>query len=264
MDFEDYRDLLKEKIFPLMENNKHLSLRSIAKRCNVSHTLLIQVVNKQKNLSKEMGVKLTQKLSFDQKEREKFLTLLEYQTTKNEKLKEILFNRLLEITSYAKVKYIDNDQFALISNWYHWAILELTKIPSIEFRVSHIAKMLKVDENKIEEAIERLFKLNLIKYGKQERIEKSSPVINAETKIPDSYFKEHHSQMMRKSHQALYHQPIKEREISGMTVAINKESIPEIKGLVNDFKRKLSLHLNQATSKDAVYQMNIQFFSLTD
>jgi len=264
MDFPDYRDLLKEKISTLIENNKHLSLRSIAKRCSVSHTLLIQVVNKQKNLSKEMAVKLTQKLSFGQKEREHFLTLLEYQTTKNEKLKEILFNRLLEITSYAQVKQIDKDQFPLICNWYYWAILELTKVPSIEFRVSHIARILKVDESKIEEAIERLFKLKLIKYNKQEKIVKSSPVINADTKIPDSYFKEHHSQMMRKSHHALYHQPIEEREISGITVAINKKSIPEIKDLVNDFKRKLSLHINQANLKDAVYQFNIQFFNLTN
>jgi len=93
--------------------------------------------------------------------------------------------------------------------------------------------------------------------------QKTNQVITIPNNIPNNAIKEHHHQMISKADLTLETQSPADRDITGMTVAVDKKQLPEIKEKIDAFKKDLSSMINRKTKKNQVYQLNIQFFKLT-
>ena len=55
----------------------------------------------------------------------------------------------------------------------------------------------------------------------------------------------------------------KEREISCLTVSVDKNTAEQMKSLILDFKRRLFTMMQENSHSEEVYQINFQFFPLT-
>jgi len=55
-----------------------------------------------------------------------------------------------------------------------------------------------------------------------------------------------------------------QREFNGVTVAVSQKNLTLIKERIRDFRRDMNQLLSSETNPDMVYQLNIQFFPLTE
>ncbi|MBO9668301.1 MAG: DUF4423 domain-containing protein [Bdellovibrio sp.] len=80
--------------------------------------------------------------------------------------------------------------------------------------------------------------------------------------IPSAKIREGHRQFILRAADALEAHSVDQRDITGITMAINRKKFAEAKGLIEDFRRRLSTFL-ETGPRDSVYRLNVQLFPLT-
>lgn len=259
----DYRSVLRDKLGEKFKSNPHLSLRAVAKRSGLSHPMLSQVLGGRRNLTRESASKLIEFLDFTEEQKEHFLAMVEYSTTKSQAYREILLRKLTELAPRNEALILNNDIFQIVKDWYHSPILELSRITGLELTPKSIAQSLRLPELVAKSALDRLLKLGLLKRVNGKLVKAASTILSTH-EVPSASVREHHRQMIAKASEALEAQDISRRSITDMTIAISKDQVALAKAEIERFKGELSLKLNRTKSRTAVYQLNIQFFELTE
>jgi len=260
--FVEYRAILKEKLIQKQKSLPAFSLRSFAKKAGISQSMLSQVLHGNRNLSKKSAIKLVELLPFNGEESDFFISLVEYQTASSIHLKKHLFENICKNHPKTDVYEIQIDQFKIIADWYHIAILELTRLDKFVPSITYIANKLELSKLEATQAVDRLQKQGLL-IEKNNRWVKSNKIFETPANISNVHIREYHNQMLVKAVEALKDQSANKRDFSGMTIAINQKQLPMVREKIKAFKKELSQCLNQDPDKDQVYQLNIQFFSLT-
>ncbi len=206
--------------------------------------------------------------------------IMSYQLIPGEKLRNKIANKLginsddfIKLLSYQKIEdslYQDHtlDIFNIISDWHHYALLELIKLD--QYKNLNVAKeamalTLGITLTELEDAVHRMVSVGLLKVhipsGAIENTEQSSSsVFHAST---SKAHKNHQKQILEKAIDALDKIPITERSQTSMTVAIDKEKLPQAQEMIKDFRRKLSRFLSHSENLDDVYHLSISLYPVT-
>ncbi len=162
-----------------------------------------------------------------------------------------------------KLEYfkLTTDQFHLISDWWHYAILNLMNTKGFNSSATWIGQRLGLSSKIIQEAWDRLKRLNLIKKeGKKfirtySRLETSDELLNLS--VQKSHVKD--LELIEKS---ITQVSPEFRDHTSMTVVINKKSISKAKELIRLFQDRFSEE-TEVKEGDEVYKLSISFFPLT-
>jgi uncharacterized protein (TIGR02147 family) len=76
--------------------------------------------------------------------------------------------------------------------------------------------------------------------------------------------REMHRQMGELGVQSLDHVPVKERDVSGLTIGISETAYEKIIKEIADFRRRISSIVMEDTGEERVYRLNVQLFPLTN
>lgn len=159
---------------------------------------------------------------------------------------------------------INIDQFSFISDWYHYALLELVTLESFKSDVSWISNQLGISEEKTNMAINRLARLGLIKIDKKGKITTlNKNLTNAHQPVPASAHTEHERQLLKKALEALDDVPKAERSQSSMTMAIPSTRLIEARKKIKQFQRDMTLLMQRKGTRNTVYNLSISFYPLT-
>ena len=166
----------------------------------------------------------------------------------------------------ANYQQLSLDAFQVISDWYHYAILELMRLPDFNGDVSWIAKTLKISPAEVGIAIERLTRLEMIEI--QDGIWKDLSGGYSTTlgnNFTAAAFKNLQRQVLEKAMDALEEVPFEKRSQTSMTMAIDTDKIPEAKKLIVEFQRKLNKLLNAGDPKKLkeVYNLNVSLYPVS-
>jgi uncharacterized protein (TIGR02147 family) len=72
-----------------------------------------------------------------------------------------------------------------------------------------------------------------------------------------------HRQMGELAVRALDEIPVKERDISGLTLGVSENAFFRISQEIADFRRRISSIVMEDTGENRVYRLNVQLFPLT-
>ncbi len=142
MVIKDYRKDLKARFLEKKKKNNNYSLRAFARDLNLSVTVLHGVLKEERHLSNKNLKTLADRLGWSPLEIQKCLG--ERQTV-SDPTQAILFE----------------DEFQLISDWTHLAVLNLAKIKNIQ--VHTISERLGIPQTQSNEIVDRLCRLDFIK-----------------------------------------------------------------------------------------------------
>jgi uncharacterized protein (TIGR02147 family) len=163
-----------------------------------------------------------------------------------------------------KVTQIKLDLFTLVSEWHHFAILELVRLESFKPDPGWIAEQLDLDVRKVRAAIERLVNLELLRIdrsGDQEVWTPHTGVLQTTTDIPSAAIRNYHAQILKQAHRSLQRDPVEEREFSSGMLVVDVEQIPGIKQKIQKFQSRLSREIPRAAAlKQKLYCLSLQFF----
>lgn len=259
-----YRGILKEALAERQGRNPAYSLRSFARDLGIAPSRLSEVLNARRGLSSEAAERIAVKLGLNAQEREQFVLMVDGTHARSRARREAATQDLAQRRTETQVQAqtLSLDAFHLISDWYHYAILELCSCADFEPRLSWIAERLAITPNETELAVERLQRLGLLEItGDKWKVR--DDVTLSPAGVPSEAVKKFHRQILAKADQALAFQSLDERDFSAITMAIDAGRLPEAKALLKKFRREFAELLSSgSTTKDRVYNLSLQFFAL--
>lgn len=252
--------VLKEK----QQINRRFSLRSWTAQLGLAHASgLSMILNGKRNLKNDLAAKLSRGLGFSDREIRYFDLLVFLSNAKTLEEKEFYTRVLSTLRPEQSFSTLELDKFRLVSDWYHFAIANMTLLKNFKSDPAWVANKLGKDitEGQVKEAIERLLRLGILNKKKDGSLVKSKPSYQTTTDIPDKYLRKFHMQLINKSLVALEIEDVNRRDVTGIMMVIKKEEIPKAKQLIREFRKNISSIL-ESKEGDSVYQLNIQFFNL--
>ncbi len=242
---DSFRLYLQDLFLERRAKNPKYSLRAYAQSLALNHSSLSQILRQKRVVSSKTQHKICNALNLSPLERKKF------NIDGNPK------NR--------SFKKLSLEHFAVISEWYHDAILELFKCHDFCANPKWIAERLDIHVNEAQFALERLERVGLLgkNSDKQLRLQdfSTSALGNELTTVAQ---RKYQHQVLDRAIEAICNIPKSLREQCSMTMAIQLSDLPKIKKMIKNFQRKTCVFAQRPQVKaDQVYQLAISFYPHT-
>jgi uncharacterized protein (TIGR02147 family) len=261
--YQNYREFLKEALAEKAKTREGYSLRAFSQKIGVSNSFLSEVLSEKKALSMEVAFKIAVKLDLTESETQYLCLLVQLEQEKDLEFREVLQKRLTSLNPKRKSHDLTIDLFKVISDWYHFAILELTYLPGFSLDILAVSKKLGISKVEAELAIERLKRLELIEKDERGNYRKSHNYVLAESKIPNNVLKLYHKQILEKAMESILTQSPKERMSATDILPIDSKYLPEVDRLSREFSSAVLRLSEKSKVKDSVYALTVHFFNLT-
>ena len=235
------------------ENNPRYSLRAFARDLNIPNSRLIQILQKKRFVDLPLANKLSDSFSLPSPQKKQFIQIVQKEIEWRKKKKS--FGTLSELSG----KKLEIDQFSLIADPIHYSILALMELDDFVPSISFITSQLQEDERDILEAVERLQRLGFIHHSSLQLVDPQ--FVETPTDIPSQALRQHQKKKMQKTLQEMENVPIDLRDITSITLPLDKNKISEAKLLIKEFRKKMA-ELLTCEKKDDVYHLCIQLFLL--
>ena len=259
-DKTDYRFFLMQELETRKGKNKSYSLRAFSRNIGVTPSFMSQILNGKRVLSLKSAATLVQKMGWSQKRKQLFLSLLHMHTASNPESKLFLEQQAKDFSDLDFFE-LKEDQFALISQWYHFAIVELISLSEFKMDPHWISRRLNIDILLATEALERLIRVGLLRVDHEGKVFRSQAFHRIKD-IPSQAIRQFHRSHLHGALAALENQSFDTRDFSGTTLAVPLEKLSEIKVLIKDFRERLNRYCSEADKPNSIYQLSIQFFRL--
>ncbi len=260
---KDANQILKNILSERQAANGSYSLRAFARDLGISAPQLSNVMNGNRGLSPATTEKVMARLSLDPLEKEIFKSSLKANFALSKKERISSKAKLAELNQNSTAKFLDLDLFKAISNWHHFALLELIKIsPHSERTPAKFSEKLDVSENEVQLALGRLERLELIQKTKTSYQVNQDTVI-ADQGIPTEAIRNFHRQLLEKSIQALAFQSKDQRYGYSAAMPVKVKNVARAKKLIQKFRLDFAKEISTQEGGEEIYGLCFQFFQLT-
>ena len=242
-EFRDYRSFLKDELERRVAANPKYSLRAFARDLKIAPQVLSGYISAKRTLTIDAAVEIANRLEFDLPDSSYFLDLVLLAHSKSQQAQKIAEYRLNSQKNMPEYKSLEVEAFKVISDWYHYAILELTQTRGFKNDPRWISQRLGISEHEVQQAIERLLKLEILEADKKGCLRKTDSNITASYGTPSAAIRKFTRQLLLKAIDALEKQKFEERDITTITMAINPDRLEGAEKMITQFRRKLSEYL---------------------
>jgi len=288
----DYRETLREELASRCRINPRYSLRAFARDVGLAPSRLSEIFSGKQGLSREAALRVAARLGYTPEEAAVFGDQVESLHARGRMARESARERVERHLSEREMLRLRNETFHLISDWYYLAILELLTTEGFESDPVWLAKALGIGVTEVSLALDRLERFGFIdrKGPRWVVVEQKS---SAPGGVPSESIRKFHHQMISKAADAVWLQPIDQRELSSVVIAIDSRRLPLARKLIGEFWREFCTKMevgvdasaeesgardsarsgarsgasrsgteDPSVRKDRVYCLAIQFFAL--
>ena len=247
----EFASILKKELAARKSRNPKYSLRAFGKALGISAAALSKILNGKHRPSVDVYFKVARELGFTQE-------------TTASMLPEF-FSKALQGKS-KEYQSMSIDQFKVISDWYHFAILELIHVDGFKPRTTWIAKVLGISGKTAQGAVDRLIHMGMIFINGDGKWEDRAGTVSTLSTIP--FTTEAHRnlqfQILKGAMEALQTIPIQNRDQSGMTMAIDVSRLAEARDEIKRFRRKMCEFLKpEGTKRHEVFQLSVSLYPVS-
>ncbi len=133
-----------------------------------------------------------------------------------------------------QTRELSADLFRVVSDWYCFAILNLFDTVAFRADPKWIGSRLGISPAEAKLALERLERVGLTRRVKG-RLERDAAFVISSSGIPSEAIRSYHKQVLTKAMQALETQPVNERDITGLGIALDTRDLPDLIGELRKF-----------------------------
>ncbi len=240
----NFIQFLDQEFKARQSRNPSYSLRAFARSLEVSPAQLSQILSGKRNLTLKTIHRISSRLSLSPLEKENFLK--DWSTQKESH--EIRQKRVLQ-----------DDEFKIISDWYHFAILSLAQIKESSTNSLWIAERLGISVWQAKEAVQRLQRMGIL--GPGPKLEQITEPLSVVSDVPSEAIRGYHQKILNKAQEQLENVPVDERDYSAMTFSVSKKNIKRYRNLIEKFQDDLT-KVARPSAEDEIYVISCQLFPL--
>lgn len=248
--------MLQTHFAELQVRRPGFSLRSFARVLNLTPAQLSETLSGKRKITRKIALRVFERLGVDPSTAQHLIGRLpEKQKRRRNKTQSKTRGQVLRYVQ------LSTDEFKIVADWYHFAILSLAETKSFKSDPTWIAKRLNIAEPDAKRAIERLLRLGLIaqKSGKLVATGKRFATSND---IPDASIRKNHAQGLEQARNALDQVPVELREFAASIIAADPRLLPQAKARLRELKREIT-QLLESGEKREVYRLSIQLFPVS-
>lgn len=156
---------------------------------------------------------------------------------------------------------LTEDQFRVVADWEHYAILSLIKTNNFRSDPHWIAMRLGLTVQEILAALQRLIRMGLLARDNG-KLCRTSPRVTTTRDVPSAAVRTGHRQTLEQAIGCIDSVSVDFRDLSGITIPIDPARIPEMKESIREFRRGFMERFSTGELTE-VYNMNIQLVPLT-
>ncbi len=247
-----FRLYLQAELARRCSSNPQYSLRSFALKLKIDHSTLSQILRGKRLLSDQMIGKLGVQLALDRSTIDAFI--------QQEKLQSVQL-----LSNQGEIRQLAHDTVSLISNVYHYTILELIRLPEFKPDSRWIARVLNLSVDEVNLALARLLRLGLLEMVAADTwIDKSLPRVTTLEDFSHAAIQNLAQQVRNISSIAVSQSTHARRERHTTTIAIKRERLEQAREVIAKMEQELIECLATSDEHDDVYQLEIRLYPATD
>ena len=260
--FTDYRQFLKDRYHQLKECDPTFSFRVFSREAGFgSPNYLKLVMDGKRNLSEDAIAKFAKGIRLDRHESEYFRYLVLHNQAGNAQDQRVYEAKLSYLHELFKVKDVIPELYDFYHDWYHSTIYEMIKKGGVKNDPAWIGQQLvpTISAEQATESIELLKKLAFIEVTATGTIEATERTETIEPGVAQKIYQE---QMAELAAQSVYTQT-DGPGFESVTVSLPADKVAELKERIQHLVRDLR-EASTRNPGDAIYQVNMQLFALTE
>ncbi len=259
----DYRRMLKGEFDHRRRNNPAYSLRSYARDLYLSPSRLSEVLNGKGDLSPSTLLDVGAKLGIPKNEVLALQAAHVFRTAAENSAIHISAKGYLESYQYQrKFSQLTDETYKILSDWYHFAILSAMELEMYDGTVDFLARVLKLEVNIVQEALERMEKQNMVAVNDGAYCA-TGEIFTTSNDVSSDALKVSHRQNFELAGKSLDEVDVLLRDITSATICIDIDRLPEAKKMIKEFRRNMC-HFLEAGKKHAVFNFNIQLHPISE
>ncbi len=243
-----FRSRLQTELATRCASNPQYSLRSFAQQLDVDHSTLSQFLRGKRKLTQAAIRKLGSALKIDPGEIESYVAHHRRWPTTDRSVEE--------------ATRLTRDAAEMIADWYHYAILELTRLECFQADSSWVARVLGISTDEVNVALVRLCHLGLLSMEGDRWVDRSEGLVVSMEDFTQAAIDRLWSQV-RELAVASMRDPTRVHEHSSTTLAVDSKRLPEVTEKIARFRSELLELLQHDRDHDDVYRLEIGFFPIT-
>jgi uncharacterized protein (TIGR02147 family) len=255
---QDYRTYLKEVFVDRKRRNPSYSMRGFARDLGLPASRVSDLLGNKRHLSCRSAARVAKSLQLNEAEAAHFLASVASRQRGASQSTQSIYGIDHDYAS----ETLTLDLFAVVSDWFHYAILELFETETFEADPAWIAKRLGISKIEVQLALVRLEKVGMLELAPdgQLKVTKSHSISSSD--IPSEAIRKHHRQLMNKADLALDGVPLEQREVSTTIFSLDERDLPQAKKLLRQFRMELAALMTKRKKKNRVYSLGMQFIPL--
>ena len=263
VEYSDFRQYMLD-YYEERKRRSVFSWREFSKIAGFTSSSYMKVVCDGKSKLSRVGVERTgAAMGLVGFEMEYFRAMVEFGQAATEEKKKAAYENMLAIAKVHKVRVLEGDLFEFYDSWQNPVVRELAPLmPGAT--PGEIAKKCypEISAAEVQQSLNFLTKAGLLKKAGD------SAFVQAETSItgtPDATrlaLRGMHRQMSKLATPAL-DLPVEQRNFSGVTMGVSRESYERIVKVLDECRRQIIAIAADDKNIDQVYRLNLQLFPLT-
>lgn len=266
-EYGDYRLYLKDAYNAMKSRDKKFSFRYFARVAGFkAHSFLRLVMQGKSNLSPDSIEKIAKAFKFNPEETRFFRNLVHLNQATNTEEKHHFAKAILKSQTYRRIHPLRESQYQYFACWYYSVVRELVGLPGFRedahWIATHTVPHIKPEE--ATEALEHLLKLGLLQRDENGKLIQTDKVVSTPAEVSSAFIANWHREYLKKAAESIDTVPRERRDISAVSMSFSKENILIIKEMIANFRKEIVQVALQESNRDALYQLNIQFFPISD
>ncbi|MEM6731809.1 MAG: TIGR02147 family protein [Myxococcota bacterium] len=240
-DFVDHRAFLKAWMDYMSATRRGFSLRQFSRRAGfASPNYLRLVADGERNLSARSMGRFARALGLNAREREAFEALVYLGQAKDDAERNIYYERLRRRAGAgaSTAREIERAQYEIYSRWYVLPIREMLSLPDFREDARWIASRLrpKIRPAEAERALEILLDAGVAVRDADGRLKPADIKLKTAATVQSLAIRNYHRSMLELTERALDHVPRDERNVTSLTISLNRKQYDLICARIEEFR----------------------------
>lgn len=264
LDCQSIQEFLVSELSRRKLKNESYSLRAFARDLDLSPSRLSEVMKGEAGLSEKSADMIADRLNMKARDRQQWKELVLASSARDPAVRSLAQKRINEMRKVDSKTRVPEEQFRVIADWYHAAIMELTLVEGFCSTATWIAKRLGISETEAKLGIERLISLGLLEKSEDGQLHAKPEAFSAfSDKTPSQAIRRFHRQMLSMAIESILSDSIEDREHVSTILAIPKSRMHEFRDEMNKFITQFWNRIEQ-DPKDELYALSLQLFPVRD
>lgn len=265
-EYDNYRFFLRDYFREQKRLRATFSHRFFARRAGFSSSsFCAHVIEGKRNLTTKSLRQMNRGLGLGGRAAKYFETLVFYNQSKTIEERESFARVLQRIRKAANFYKVNQRQYAYYDQWYHPIIRELAVFSDWNGDFARLGAMVRpsISADKAKKAVETLVSVGLLVVDENGEYRQVSEALTAEG-VPPVVTRAFRREYLHLAGHAMEELEIKDRHVSGVTVAMSRARFDHLCARLDDIRREVLENAIDDTHVDGVYQFNFQAFPMTN